>query len=203
MLPRPTLRAAAAATLLVSCTASPTTPLASTATLDAARSAGPSLAQGAAASLALRTTLHDATGAEVGFAQLQQDGAGRVHLTVHAKGLTPGLHGIHLHAVGSCIGTTTPAFSSAGGHYNPTGKEHGYHNPAGYHAGDLPNLVVNPAGVGQLTETIAQFQLSALLDADGTALVIHEREDDLTTNAGPFGPGNSGARLACGVLEAK
>ena len=203
MLPRVTLRVTAAATLLASCTATPTTPLASSAALDAARSAGPALAKAAAAPRQLRTTLHSASGAEIGFAQLSSDGTGRVHITVHASGLTPGLHGIHLHAVGSCVLGTTPSFSSAGGHYNPTSKEHGFHNPAGYHAGDLPNLVVNPAGVGQLTEKLEQFQLDALLDADGTALVIHEREDDLTTNAGPLGPGNSGARLACGVLEAK
>jgi Cu-Zn family superoxide dismutase len=109
---------------------------------------------------------------------------------------------MHLHAVGSCVGGTTPAFSSAGGHFNPTGHKHGYENPQGYHRGDLPNLVVNEAGVGRLSVTIEQFRLADLFDANGTALVVHQNEDDFETDAGPLGPGNSGPRVACGALAA-
>jgi Cu-Zn family superoxide dismutase len=91
--------------------------------------------------------------------------------------------------------------SSAGGHFNPTNMEHGFHNPNGHHAGDLPNLIVNPAGVGHLSKTVDYLDLAALFDADGTALVLHQNEDDLTTNAGIAGPGNSGARIACGAVQ--
>ena len=149
---------------------------------------------------ALAVRLRDAGGAEIGFARLHEDGTGRVHLTVHAAGLTPGLHGMHLHAVGVCDGGA--GFGSAGGHFNPAGRQHGHHNPNGHHAGDLPNLVVNPAGVGRLAVVLEQFRLADLRDANGTALVLHEREDDLTTDNGAFGPGNSGPRIACGVLQA-
>jgi superoxide dismutase, Cu-Zn family len=146
-------------------------------------------------------TLRDAAGNPIGTARLTEDGAGRVHVNVHVKGVTPGLHGIHLHAIGTCDGSTSPAFSSAGGHFNPGAKEHGHHNPNGYHAGDLPNLEANRNGVGHLTARLEQFRLADLFDTDGTAVVLHANEDDLLTNSGPAGPGNSGARIACGVIE--
>jgi superoxide dismutase, Cu-Zn family len=146
-------------------------------------------------------TLRDAAGNDIGIARLTEDGTGRVHVTVHVKGVSPGLHGMHLHAIGRCDGSTSPAFSSAGGHFNPGGKEHGHHNPNGYHAGDLPNLEANSSGVGRLTVRLEQFRLANLFDADDTAIVLHANEDDLLTNSGPAGPGNSGARIACGVIE--
>ena len=68
-------------------------------------------------------------------------------MNIHAKGLAPGLHGVHIHSIGSC----SPTFAAAGGHYNPVVHQHGLDNPAGPHAGDLPNLVVN--GVGALFRT--------------------------------------------------
>ena len=151
----------------------------------------------------VEVTLRNVGDDEIGFARFSEDAQGRVHLTVHARGLAPGLHGMHLHAVGACAATTGTAFSSAGGHVNLTGREHGHHNPSGFHSGDLPNLVVNAAGVGALSATVEQFTLAALQDVDGTALVLHQNEDDLLTNAGPLGPGNSGPRIACGVLRAR
>jgi Cu-Zn family superoxide dismutase len=144
-------------------------------------------------------TLRDAAGADVGEARLVEDATGRVHLTVHVRGVTPGLHGLHLHTAGSC--DPANGFAAAGGHFNPTGREHGHHNLAGFHAGDLPNLEVTPAGVGRLTIALEQFTLGALNDANGTALVLHANEDDRRTNTGPSGPGNSGARIACGALR--
>jgi Cu-Zn family superoxide dismutase len=168
-----------------------------------AATALPSLAAAPAAARAVDARLHDAAGQDIGFVRLVEDATGRVHLTAHAQGLTPGLHGMHLHAVGACNGATSPAFASAGGHFNPTAREHGHHNPNGAHAGDLPNLVVNEAGVGRLSTRLEQFAIAALLDADGTALVLHQNADDQLTNAGPLGPGNSGARIACGVLRAR
>jgi Cu-Zn family superoxide dismutase len=142
--------------------------------------------------------LRDAAGAVLGTARFTQDATGRVHLSVHVRDVTPGLHGLHLHAVGACVGAG--AFASAGGHYNPHARQHGHANPLGFHAGDLPNLTVNPAGVGRLNAALEQFTLAELRDADGTALVLHANEDDRLTNGGPQGPGNSGARIACGVL---
>ena len=137
--------------------------------------------------------LHDVSGSEVGFAKFTEDGAGRVHVNVHVDGMTPGLHGIHIHAVGDCS-SGSDAFSGAGSHHNPAGLPHGQH------AGDLPNLVVNGAGQGQLTTTLEQFTFagaSAILDANGSALVVHERPDDLVTDP----TGNSGTRIACGVIQ--
>ena len=142
--------------------------------------------------------LRDASGAVLGTARFTEDATGRVHLTVHVRDVAPGLHGLHLHAVGACVGAG--AFASAGGHYNPHGRQHGHQNPLGFHAGDLPNLEVNAAGIGRLSVALEQFTLAMLRDADGTALVLHANEDDRTTNAGAQGPGNSGARIACGVL---
>jgi Cu-Zn family superoxide dismutase len=114
--------------------------------------------------------------------------------------MTPGLHGIHIHAVGACTLGTTPAFSSAGGHHNPLAVQHGLDNPLGSHAGDLPNLVVNGAGRGHLdaTTTLATVTAGprAIFDLNGSALIIHAATDDQITDP----TGNSGARVACGVL---
>jgi Cu-Zn family superoxide dismutase len=144
--------------------------------------------------------LVDRTGASVGWARFTQDARGTVHVNVHVKGLSSGLHGIHLHAVGACtLGTATP-FSSAGGHHNPLGRSHGLASPTGPHAGDLPNLIVNGAGVGRLGGRTDLATLSAgpisLFDPDGSAIIIHAAEDDQVTDP----TGNSGARVACGVL---
>jgi Cu-Zn family superoxide dismutase len=143
--------------------------------------------------------LMDGAGHTVGWARLTEDAAGRLHVNVQVAGLTPGRHGIHFHAVGDCVG---PTFASAGGHHNPTGAQHGLDNPLGAHAGDLPNLVVNRAGRGHLDATSHHATLSGdypLLDADGSAIVIHAMEDDQVTNP----TGNSGARIACGVIVAR
>lgn len=141
--------------------------------------------------------LVDPAGQALGFAHFTEDAAGRVHVSVHVQGLTPGLHGLHLHAVGACA----PSFAAAGGHFNPGGHQHGLDNPAGPHAGDLPNLAVNPAGVGRLNATITSVTLTAgplsLFDQDGSAIIIHAAPDDQVTQ--PIG--GSGARLACGVIE--
>lgn len=140
--------------------------------------------------------LRDAAGQVIGFAHFTEDATGQVHVNVHVKGLTPGLHGIHLHAVGSC----SPTFAAAGGHHNPLGHQHGLDNPLGAHGGDLPNLVVNSAGVGRLNAMTDRATLSpgaiTLFDADGSALVIHAGPDDQVTDP----TGNSGGRIACGVI---
>ena len=89
-------------------------------------------------------TFVDATGSEIGSIQLVED-AQRASSTStsRSRGCRAGLHGIHIHAVASCVG---PTFASAGGHYNPLVRQHGLENPNGPHAGDLPNLVVDARG---------------------------------------------------------
>ncbi len=144
-------------------------------------------------------TIVDGTGAPIGSAKFTEDAAGRVHVNVHVAGLVPGLHGIHLHAAAQCVG---PAFTSAGGHHNPLSAQHGLNSPLGAHAGDLPNLTVNVNGRGHLNATSDLATLSAgsvsLFDVDGSAIVIHAAVDDQVTNP----TGNSGARVACGVIVA-
>ena len=152
----------------------------------------------ASGATAASARLIDGTGAEIGWAKFTEDAAGRLHVNVQVDGMTPGHHGIHLHAIGSCI---TPAFTSAGGHHNPLGAQHGLDNPLGAHAGDLPNLDVNIVGRGRLQATTDRATLSpgtlGLLDADGSAIIIHAAQDDQHTDP----TGNSGARVACGVIE--
>ncbi|MGE5562795.1 MAG: superoxide dismutase family protein [Bacillota bacterium] len=120
--------------------------------------------------------------------------AGGLSFHVNASGLPHGLHGIHVHAVGRC---DPPDFASAGPHWNPAGKKHGLNNPAGPHAGDLPNVEVAANGVLSATVTLPGATMANLLDADGAALVIHAAADDNMTDPS----GNSGARIACAVIR--
>jgi superoxide dismutase, Cu-Zn family len=136
-----------------------------------------------------RAELKDAQGKVVGTAVLSEV-AGGVRIALKARGLTPGDHGFHLHAVGTC---EPPAFTSAGGHFNPQNKKHGHKNPEGAHAGDLPNLRVASDGTGSLEAIAAGVTLK---DAVGLALVIHADADDEKTDP----TGNAGARVACGVI---
>lgn len=124
--------------------------------------------------------------------------AGQITVTLTGHDLTAGPHGLHLHAVGKCEG---PAFASAGPHLNPGSHQHGAQNPAGAHLGDLPNLVIGADGSGSVTFALPGTPAgvtAALFDTDGSALVVHAGEDDYRTDPS----GNSGARIACGVLTA-
>lgn len=140
--------------------------------------------------------LLDAQGERVGTATLEQDGD-EVDISVHVTNLAPGVHGIHLHETGQC---TPPDFTSAGGHYSPDGREHGFENPDGPHAGDLPNIEVAADGTGHFTLENERVTLTpgprTLFDSDGTAIVIHAGADDYRTDPA----GDSGARIACGVI---
>lgn len=144
-------------------------------------------------------TFVDASGAVIGTAKLNEGPHGAVHVKVEVDGLAPGQHGIHIHAVGSC----DAAFAAAGGHYNPFAGEHGLDNPAGPHAGDLPNLSVDAKGMGRLNTMTDRVTLddgpATLFDSDGSAFIIHANPDDQVTNVGN---GGSGARIACAVIEA-
>jgi superoxide dismutase, Cu-Zn family len=161
----------------------------------------------AGSSLAGGATRADATmvgldGAPIGWAKLVEDATGTVHVSVHVKGLTPGLHGIHIHRVADC----TAPFAAAGSHYNPSGLLHGLASAAGPHAGDLPNLIVNDDGVGHLDATTDRVSLTdgpaTLFDTTpdqvGSALIIHAGADDQVTDP----TGGSGARIACGAITA-
>jgi superoxide dismutase, Cu-Zn family len=124
-----------------------------------------------------------------------------IHLT--AKGLKPGLHGVHLHAVGKC----EPDFTAAGGHFDP--------GPAGntdpdanhpYHMGDIPQLEVGANGEGTLNAITTRVTLSpgplTLFDADGTAVIIHANPDQGITGEPKSGV-SGGPRVACGVIQKK
>jgi superoxide dismutase, Cu-Zn family len=142
-------------------------------------------------------SLVDSTGARVGLATLSDSaGGGRLNLSV--TGLTPGRHGIHIHESGAC---TTPDFQSAGGHFNPDAKKHGLQNPEGPHAGDLPNLLVEPDGSADTTLAASSALLAegsaSMLGTQRRSLVIHADPDDEKTDPS----GNSGARVVCGVIE--
>jgi superoxide dismutase, Cu-Zn family len=139
----------------------------------------------------------NAQGNRVGTARIMAAKDG-VRIFVSVEKLPPGALGIHIHAVGKC---EFPAFATAGGHFNPDAKKHGKYNPDGPHAGDLLNLEVGPDGTGKATLQAIGVTLgdgaNSLFHDGGTAIVIHASADDYKTDPA----GNSGARIACGVIE--
>ena len=146
-------------------------------------------------------TLLDAEGKELGRAQLVEGPAGVV-LRIELVGLEPGFKGLHFHSVGTCEDHHA-GFKASGGHVNPEKVEHGFLNPKGPDDGDLPNLGVAADGSAQ-AEVFSTFvslsglgERPALLDADGSALVIHANTDDHQSQ--PIG--GAGDRIACGVIE--
>ncbi len=143
-------------------------------------------------------TFLNADGDRVGLATLT-DSAGTVRLGVSASQLSPGPHGLHFHAQGTC---TPPDFTSAGPHFNPDSRQHGRLNPEGPHLGDLPNLIAGSDGSADTSFTVAHDLAGpgprSLLPPGGTALVIHAKADDERTDPS----GNSGDRVACAVIEA-
>ena len=153
----------------------------------------------------LTATLRNAQGAEVGSVEIV---GGR--LLVRARGLTPGFHGMHLHETGSC--DPAGAFASAGGHLGDEAASHGVH------LGDLPALVAQADGTAVLDAELPLPTFAQLMDADGSALVVHGDRDNYanissryryggftTAESGPdattLAGGDSGPRVACGVLD--
>ena len=140
--------------------------------------------------------LKDKDGKTVAMATFRESGRG-VTVNLNAKGLTPGLHAVHVHAVGKC---EPPAFTSAGGHFNPAQKKHGHKSPEGAHAGDLPNMLVAKDGTGRFEVFTDGLTLkpgaTSVFDKDGSALVIHVGVDDYASDP----TGNAGDRAACGVI---
>ena len=141
--------------------------------------------------------LKNADGKDVGTARLTQTPAG-VLINLSVKGLPAGEHAFHIHAVGKC----EPPFTTAGGHFNPTGKKHGMMAAEGQHAGDMPNLHIPASGelaveVLNAAVTLEKGKPNSLFDADGSAMVIHAGKDDYKTD--PIG--EAGGRIACGVVQ--
>jgi Cu-Zn family superoxide dismutase len=134
----------------------------------------------------------------VGTAELEQTDEG-VLIRLEASELEPGTHGFHIHETGKC---EAPDFESAGGHFNPTDASHGADHEEGPHAGDLLNIEVGEDGVVQTEVTADQVTLktgeqNSLLSEAGTALVIHAKADDNTSQPA----GDAGERIACGVIS--
>lgn len=118
-----------------------------------------------------------------------------MRVTAHVTGLTPGKHGWHIHEKGDC---TAPDATSAGGHYNPDSMPHAGPDAAQRHSGDMGNLVADSGGVAHMEYVDTVMRLQGPNAVVGRAVIIHAGEDDLTTQP----TGNSGARVACGVIEA-
>lgn len=133
-------------------------------------------------------------GESLGTVTLTQGGQG-VLVQADLSGLTPGGHGFHIHETGSCA----PDFSAAGDHFAPAGVKHGYFNPAGHHAGDLPNIYAGADGTARAdffsgAITLAEGESNSLFDSDGSAIIVHERADTYGADAG------AGGRVGCGVI---
>jgi Cu-Zn family superoxide dismutase len=153
-------------------------------------------ANGPAAPLG-HAVLYFSDGRPAGTAQLVAAGD-TVSVVATLSGFPQGTHAVHLHTTGKC---EAPGFTSAGGHLNPAMHQHGKDNPNGMHLGDLPNAEIAANGGGSISFELMGAKdtvLGEIYDADGTAIVVHEKADDYRTDP----TGNAGSRLACGVFEA-
>lgn len=121
---------------------------------------------------------------------------GRLRVEAQVSGLTPGEHGFHVHEAGDC---SAPDASSAKGHFNPMAKAHGHHASMERHGGDMPNLVANAAGEARYSAEIEGLSLNGASGVLGRSVVIHADPDDYKSQPA----GNSGKRVACGVIAAR
>ena len=145
----------------------------------------------------LVVSLFDGEGRRAGTVTLEEEKGQILLFIFDTRGLPPGRHAVHLHTIGNC---TRPDFLSAGPHFDLGGHQHGKQNPAGPHYGDLDDIVVNEAGISRDTLRLApadgRINVGAMTKGDGSAIVIHADPDDQRTDPS----GNSGARIACGIL---
>ena len=142
--------------------------------------------------------LKDAKGNDVGTATIVSKGSG-VEVKLDLKALPPGVHAVHFHQKAMC---DAPDFKSAGGHFNPTSKQHGFDNPQGHHAGDMMNFTVKENGTAKATVKDEEVVLgtgsepNSLLSNGGSSIMVHAKADDYKTDPS----GNSGDRIACGAI---
>jgi Cu-Zn family superoxide dismutase len=172
-------------------------------TVAAAQKAAPTPLAGAATARAHADIKGEGITGTAELVETQQGGGKIVNITVTLSGLKPGMHGLHLHAVGKC----TPDFTAAGGHFDP--------GPAGntdpdanhpFHMGDIPQISIRPDGKGMLKATTTRVTLSdgplSLFDTDGSAIIVHGNPDQGITGEPKSGV-SGGPRVACGVIEKK
>lgn len=147
---------------------------------------------GQAAEAVLKPTQGNTASGTVSF---RQDGSALL-VSARISGLTPGAHGFHIHEKGDC---SAPDATSAGGHFNPSAKPHGHPDHGEHHAGDMPQLVADAAGNATLDARLEGVAFAGTSGIVGRGLIIHAAPDDFKTQP----TGNSGARVACGVIVAR
>jgi Cu-Zn family superoxide dismutase len=145
--------------------------------------------------------LKTSAGQDAGTATFRQLKDGKLSIKLNLKNLPFGQHAVHIHEHPAC---DAPDFKTAGGHFNPAGKQHGLENPAGHHNGDLPqNISIGEDHAGQATFKVDYLSLTpdapnSILANGGTSIMVHEKADDMKTDP----TGNAGNRIACGVISA-
>ncbi len=145
--------------------------------------------------------LKTSTGQDAGTATFEGTKKGQVEIKLKLSNLPIGEHAVHLHEKGVC---DAPDFKTAGGHFNPDGKQHGFMNPAGHHNGDLPqNVTIGENHTGEATFKVNYLSMdpaaaNSIFANGGTSVMVHEKADDMKTDPS----GAAGNRIACGVVTA-